>query len=71
MVDQLKNDTNDIVKLEEAKQRAAQIITEDLKYHYTLALRMGETFIGQATIEFKAVSKETPIWINVSVAAIG
>ena len=46
-------------------------MTEDLKYHYMLALLMGETFIGQAIIEFKAVSKETPIWINVSVAAIG
>ena len=32
---------------------------------------MGEVFIGQATIEFKAVSKESPIWFNASVAAIG
>ena len=71
MVDQLKNDTNDIVTLAEAKTRSAQIVTEDLKYHYMLALRMGETFVGQATIEFKAASKETPIWINVSVAAVG
>ena len=41
MVDQLKNDTNDLVTLAEAKTRSAQIVTEDLKYHYTLALRMG------------------------------
>ena len=32
---------------------------------------MGECFIGEATIEFKVISREEPIWFNASVAAIG
>ena len=56
MIDHLKGETNDIVTLVEAETRSAQIMTEDLRYHYRLALRMGDTFIGEATIKFKTRS---------------
>ena len=56
MVDQLRNETTDHVTWIEAQERAAQIAPDSVQYSYTLALRMGDTFLGEAQIKFRAVS---------------
>ena len=67
LVDHNAVDTKDIVTREEAEIRAYQI--SEISATYKLALRMGDTFLGEADIYFKYISDQD-IWLNVSVNAI-
>ena len=67
LVDHNAIDTKDIVTREEAEIRAYQI--SEISATYKLALRMGDTFLGEADIYFKYISDQD-IWLNVSVIAI-
>ena len=57
----------------EAVTRAAQLDGDSVKYYYKLALRCGDTFLGEAEISFKVKRiepEEDNLWLNASFLAI-
>ena len=71
MVDHYRAESSDVVSLDDAKKRSALISSEGLEYAYKLALRMGDTFLGEVIVKFRALSNAESIWLNTSVHAIG
>mmetsp|Transcript_19659 Transcript_19659/g.26586 ORF Transcript_19659/g.26586 Transcript_19659/m.26586 type:complete len:131 (+) Transcript_19659:86-478(+) len=73
MIDALKAETTDQVKLEEAKTRSALLDPDSIKYSYKLALRCGDKFLGEAEISFKVNGmppEADSLWLNASFTAI-
>ena len=71
MVDLQRNESTDTVTLLEAQKRSHIISTDELKYFYRLALRMGDNFLGEATVKFRAKAAPEDVFLNVSVLALG